>query len=173
MFEGTINGFRFKLRSNQDGKGSHGSDLPNHARSRWSKGRRHCNAGDRAGSSWPEPKVPADLKSAFTADQQAHHPWDGYHAMARWDWIPMDRLNQTTRNRVDGGSRWHALSSRPGSEDRVVLPFPMYRSLCMQNGVLLEPSLNYSTNNMRPGQCGGPGVRGGAIWWRGISLATA
>src|SRR3979411_614454 len=73
MVEGTINGFRFQAALEPDGKGSHWFRIDKTMREA---------AGAKAGDTvtlaieptkdWPEPKVPADLKSAFTADPQAH-----------------------------------------------------------------------------------------------------
>jgi hypothetical protein len=88
MVEGTINGFRFQAALEPDGKGSHWFRIDKTMREA---------AGAKAGDTvtlaieptrdWPEPKVPADLKSALTADPQAHILWMDITPMARWDWI--------------------------------------------------------------------------------------
>jgi hypothetical protein len=99
MVEGTINGFRFQAALEPDGKGSHWFRIDKTMREA---------AGAKAGDTvtlaieptrdWPEPKVPADLKSALTADPQALTLWTDITPMARWELDPLDRLNQTTGN---------------------------------------------------------------------------
>src|SRR6185436_7274152 len=76
MVEGTINGFRFQAALEPDGKGSH-----------WFRVDKTMleAAGAEAGDTvtlaiepakeWPEPEVPADLRSALTDSPQVHKLW--------------------------------------------------------------------------------------------------
>ncbi|MEP0813130.1 MAG: YdeI/OmpD-associated family protein, partial [bacterium] len=36
---------------------------------------------------WPEPEVPADLKTALAASPEAQAAWEDVTTAARWDWI--------------------------------------------------------------------------------------
>lgn len=121
MVEGTINGFHFQAGLEPDGNGSHWFRVNKTMREAAG-----ADAGDTVTLAieptreWPEPKVPADLKNALTADPQAHTLWMDITPVARWDWIRWIGSTPNNQKRVDEGSRRHARSSRPGSEDRVV-----------------------------------------------------
>jgi Domain of unknown function (DUF1905) len=86
MVEGTINGFSFQAALEPDGKGSHWIRVGKTMREAAG-----ADAGDTVTLAieptreWPEPKVPADLKNALTADPQAHMLWMDITPMARWD----------------------------------------------------------------------------------------
>src|SRR6266699_6938004 len=141
MVEGTINGFRFQAALEPDGKGSHWFRVDKTTREA---------AGAKAGDTvtlaieptrdWPEPKLTADLKSALTADPQAHTPWMDITPMARWDWI---RWIGSTRNRDTRAIRIEKTLSKLRSGKRAACCFN--RSQCTdstmsRNGVLLEPT---------------------------------
>ena len=139
MVEGTINGFRFQAALEPDGKGSHWFRIDKTMREA---------AGAKAGDTvtlaieptkdWPEPKVPADLKSAFTADPQAHTLWMDITPMARWDWIRWigaTKQSETRKRRIET-----AFSKLKSGERR---PCCFNRTLCADtsvshNGVLLD-----------------------------------
>jgi Bacteriocin-protection, YdeI or OmpD-Associated/Domain of unknown function (DUF1905) len=141
MVEGTINGFRFQAALEPDGKGSHWFRIDKTMREA---------AGAKAGDTvtlaieptrdWPEPKLPADLKSALAADPQARTLWVDITPMARWDWIRWigsTKQPETRRRRIEV-----ACSKLKAGQRR---PCCFNRSLCTDpsvshNGVLLEPS---------------------------------
>jgi uncharacterized protein YdeI (YjbR/CyaY-like superfamily) len=53
---------------------------------------------------WPEPEVPADLKSALTDSPQVHKLWMDITPMARWDWIRWIRATkqpETRKRRIE------------------------------------------------------------------------
>lgn len=82
MAEGTLNGARFQFELEPDGKGSH-----------WFEPGKNLRAGDTVTlemtpvETWPEPKVPADLKRALADNPAALEVWMDTTPMARWDWI--------------------------------------------------------------------------------------
>lgn len=135
MAEGTINGSRFQAPLEPDGKGSH-----------WFKIEKtmHLHAGDETKltiepmKEWPDPKVPADVKSALAGDPQAHKTWMLTTPMARWDWIRWIRSTkepETRKRRISV-----ACSKLRAGERR---PCCFNRSMCTEpsvskNGVLLE-----------------------------------
>jgi Bacteriocin-protection, YdeI or OmpD-Associated/Domain of unknown function (DUF1905) len=141
MVEGTINGFRFQAALEPDGKGSHWLRVKESMREAAGAG-----AGDAVTLAieptrdWPEPRVPADLKNALTADPQARTLWMDTTPMARWDWIRWigsTKQPETRRRRIET-----ACSKLKAGQRR---PCCFNRSLCTDpsvshNGVLLEPS---------------------------------
>jgi len=141
MVEGTISGFRFQAALEPDGKGSHWFRIDKTMREA---------AGAKAGDTvtlaieptrdWPEPKVPADLKGALTADPQAHIVWMDITPMARWDWIRWigsTKQPETRRRRIEVAcSKLKAGQRRPCCFNRSLCTDPSLS----QNGVLLEPS---------------------------------
>jgi hypothetical protein len=88
MVEGTINSARFRSILEPDGQGSHWFRVDMTLRKA---------AGADEGDSvtleieptkqWPEPTVPANVKTALAADPQARTQWLDITAMARWDWL--------------------------------------------------------------------------------------
>ena len=51
---------------------------------------------------WPEPKVPAALKTALTGNRQALATWQSTTVVARWEWVRwfgMVKTEQTRRDR--------------------------------------------------------------------------
>jgi hypothetical protein len=141
MVEGTINGFRFQAALEPDGKGSHWFKIDETTREA---------AGAKAGETvtlaiepardLPEPRVPADLKSALTADAQAHTLWMDITPMARWDWIRWigsTKQPETRRRRIEVAcSKLEAGQRRPCCFNRSLCTDPSVS----RNGVLLEPS---------------------------------
>ena len=93
MVGGTINGFRFKPRSNQTVREAIGAE-----------------AGDTVAlavepvKEWSDPNVPADLKKALAVAPQAHTLWMEITLMARWDWIRWigsTKQPETRRRRIE------------------------------------------------------------------------
>jgi hypothetical protein len=140
MVEGTINGFRFQAALEPDGKGSH-----------WFRVDKTMleGAGADAGDTvslaieptkeWPEPEVPADLKSALTDSPQVHKLWMHITPMARWDWIRWIRATkqpETRKRRIEVAcSKLKAGTRRPCCFNRNLCTEPYVSN----NGVLLEP----------------------------------
>ena len=141
MVEGTINGIRSKIVLEPDGKGSHWFRVD--AGLREAAG---INAGEpvtmavESSKEWPEPEVPADLKTALASDSQANALWVQITPMARWDWLRWIRAthSQETRSRRIEV----ALSKLKAGERR---PCCFNRNQCTEpevskNGVLIEPT---------------------------------
>jgi hypothetical protein len=140
MVDGTINDFHFQAALEPDGKGSH-----------WLKVDKTMLKAARATlgdtvilaieptRKWPEPKVPADLKSALAAAPQAHALWMDITPMARWDWIRWigaTKNPETRKHRIDVTlSKFRTGKRRPCCFDRSQCADPSVSS----NGVLLEP----------------------------------
>lgn len=138
MVEGTINGFRFQVALEPDGKGSHWFRVKKSMRKAAG-----ADAGDTVtlviepAKEWSEPRVPADLKSALAAAPRAHNLWLDITPMARWDWIRWigsTKQPETRRRRIEV-----ACSKLKAGERR---PCCFNRNLCAEpyvsnNGVLL------------------------------------
>jgi hypothetical protein len=141
MVDGTINDFHFQAALEPDGKGSH-----------WLKVEKSMLKAARASigetvtlaieptSKWPEPKVPADLKSALAAVPQATQLWLDITPMARWDWI---RWIGATKNPATRQRRIDITLSK--FRDGKRRPCCFDRSKCTDtsvssNGLLLEPT---------------------------------
>ena len=141
MVEGTINGFGFQAALEPDGKGSHWFRVDKTMREAAG-----ADAGDTVTleieptREWPEPKVPADLKNALTADPLAHALWMDITPMARWDWIRWigsTRQPETRRRRIETAcSKLTAGQRRPCCFNRSVCTEPAIS----RNGVLIDPS---------------------------------
>src|SRR3989344_5330889 len=102
MVKGNLNGFRFQVALEPDGKGSHWF--------RVDEAMLKATGADTGvtvtltiepTSEWPEPNVPADLKKALSAVPQAHSLWIKITPNAQWDWIRWIRAtkNPETRKR--------------------------------------------------------------------------
>jgi hypothetical protein len=123
LVKGTINDVPFQAVLEPDGQGSH-----------WFKVNETvldaagADAGDAVVAAieptkdWPEPKVPADLSKALSADPEAHAHWTDITPMARWDWIRWigaAKQVATRKRRVDSiCSRLKAGKRRPCCFDR-------------------------------------------------------
>src|ERR1700682_3093729 len=88
MVEGTINGLHFHTPLEPDGRWSHGF--------RVDKAMREAAGIDEGDTvtleieptkAWPEPDVPADVKSALAAAPEASSLWQQITPMARWEWM--------------------------------------------------------------------------------------
>ena len=141
MVEGTINGYHFQTPLEPDGTWSH-----------WFRADGNLLKAAKAApgdtvtlaispiKEWPEPDVPADLKSALAAAPQVHTLWKHITPMARWEWIRWIRSTnqlETRKRRIEV-----ACSKLKAGERR---PCCWNRNLCTEpsvskNGVLLEPT---------------------------------
>ncbi len=105
LVEGTINDFHFKTALEPDGRGSHWLTVDKNM---------STAIGARAGDEvtlaiqpsklWPEPEIPADIKTALRADVEATALWEDITPMARWDWIRWIRATnsqETRKRRID------------------------------------------------------------------------
>jgi len=141
MVEGTINGFRFQVALEPDGKGSHWFRVDKTMREE-----AFADAGDTVTLAiepvreWSEPNVPADLKKALEASPQAYTLWMDITPIARWDWIRWigsTKQAETRSRRIE-----NALAMLKAGKRR---PCCFNRTLCTEpsvsnNGVLLEPT---------------------------------
>ena len=138
--EGTFDGHAFQAPLEPDGKGSHWFKVSD----AMLKAAR-ASVGDRVPiaiepmSLWPEPPIPADLRSALASDQQASSIWTDITPVARWDWI---RWIGSTRNPETRAIRIEKTLSKLRSGKRAACCFN--RSQCTdpvmsRNGVLEEP----------------------------------
>jgi hypothetical protein len=137
MVEGTMNGLRFQAPLEPDGEGSHWFRLNKTMR----------EAAGNATSvviepiqSWPEPKVPADLKKALAATPQAQKTWIDTTTLARWEWI---RWVRSTRNPETRKKRIEMTCSKLTAGEK--RPCCFDRSQCTEpavskGGVLLGPT---------------------------------
>ena len=121
MVEGTLNGGRFQAPLEPDGEGSHLLVIDQALR-------KIAGSGDTVAleiepsEHWPEPRVPADLKSALEADPRALATWKDITVMARWDWIRWvneARKPETRSRRIESiYSRFKVGKRRPCCVDR-------------------------------------------------------
>jgi hypothetical protein len=139
MVDGTINDFPIQAALEPDGKGSHWFRVD----TRMLEAAK-ANAGDTVTvtieptKEWPEPNVPADLKSALTDAPEAYKLWMDITPLARWEWIRWIRATkqpETRKRRIEV-----ACSKLNNGKRR---PCCFNSSLCTEpdvskNGVLLE-----------------------------------
>ena len=140
MVEGTINGFRFQAALEPDGKGSHWFRVD-----KTMLEAAGADAGDTVTlaieptKEWPEPEVPADLKSALTDSPQVYKLWMDITPLARWDWIRWIRATkqpETRKRRIEVAcSKLKAGTRRPCCFNRNLCTEPSVSN----NGVLLSP----------------------------------
>jgi hypothetical protein len=141
LVEGTINDFRTKIVLEPDGMGGHWFRVDSVLREA-----ADIDAGDMVtlavepSKDWPEPDLPADLKTALAADPQANALWEQITPMARWDWL---RWIRSTNNQATRSRRIEVALSKLRSGER--RPCCFNRNQCTEpevskNGVLLEPA---------------------------------
>jgi len=100
LIEGTINDVPFQAVVEPNGKGSHWFKVSDDLREA-----AHAGAGSTVtleiepSKDWPEPKVPADLAQALTANPRAQALWLDITPMARWDWIRWIGATRSPRTR--------------------------------------------------------------------------
>jgi hypothetical protein len=141
MVEGTINDVPFQAALEPDGEGSHWFTVNKAVRDA-----AQAEQGDTVtlaiepAREWPEPTVPADLKSALAAIPQAQRLWKDITPMARWDWIRWIRStkqSETRHRRVEVAcSKLKAGARRPCCFNRNLCTEPAVSN----NGVLLAPT---------------------------------
>lgn len=136
MAEGTINGSKFTIPLEPDGKGSH-----------WFKVEKtmHATAGKpvtvelESIKQWPEPAVPLEIKSGIASLPEAQELWKLITPMARWDWIRWIRSTnnpQTRERRIDVAcSKLKSGMRRPCCFNRSMCTEPAVS----KNGMLIEP----------------------------------
>ena len=139
LVSGTINCFRFQATLEPDGKGSHWFRLDKSMREAAG-----VDAGDTVMlaiepvKEWPEPNVPADLKSALRIVPQAQTLWMEITPIARWDWIRWigsTKQSETRRRRIENAfAMLKAGKRRPCCFNRTVCTEPYVSN----NGVLLH-----------------------------------
>ncbi len=140
MVKGTVNGVPFAIPLEPDGRGSHWLNLEKAMQEAI-----RAEAGDSVNmeiastKEWPEPDIPADVRTALKDDGKAAALWAGITPMARWDWlrwIASTGKSETRKRRIEA-----ALSKLKGGDRR---PCCFNRTMCTvpsvsKNGVLLEP----------------------------------
>lgn len=140
MVKGTVNGFPLHTALEPDGNWGHW--LAVDARLQKSVG---AAAGDTVTLSiestkdWPEPTIPADLKTALAAAPDVQALWARITPMARWEWIrwiASTKQAETRKRRIEVSfSKLQAGSRRPCCFNRSMCCVPDVS----KNGVLLEP----------------------------------
>ncbi|HEY2551306.1 MAG TPA: YdeI/OmpD-associated family protein [Streptosporangiaceae bacterium] len=140
VVDGTINGFRFQVALEPDGKGSHWFRIDQAMREAAGAG-----AGDTVtleiapAQECPEPDLPADLADALAASQRANALWLEVTPMARWDWIRWIRSTsqpETRRRRIEVAcSKLESGQRRPCCFNRSACTEPSVS----RNGMLLGP----------------------------------
>jgi len=82
---GTINGYDFKTVVEPDGNKGHWINLE--GKMAGLKNGAKAVIDMQPVKEWPEPKVPADLKSALADDSDISKMWRDITPMARWEWV--------------------------------------------------------------------------------------
>lgn len=140
VVDGTINGFRIQAVLEPDGKGSHWFGVDEAMLEAVRAG-----VGDTVTlvleptKEWPEPTVPADLKSVLTDNPQMYKQWMDITTLARWEWIRWIRATKQPETRK---RRIEIACSKLTKGDR--RPCCFNRNSCTEpdvskTGVLLEP----------------------------------
>ena len=140
MVEGTVNGFRFQAALEPDGKGSHWFRVDTITlEATGAEADDTVTLAIQPTKEWPEPEVPADLKSALVDNPEVHRLWMDITPMARWDWIRWIRATkqaETRKRRIEVAcSKLKAGTRRPSCFNRNLCTEPSVSN----NGVLLEP----------------------------------
>lgn len=143
----TINGFRFQISLEPDGRGSHWFRVDKSLQETVK-----ADAGDTVRlemepvREWPEPQVPEDLKAALAADSRVQNLWNKVTPMARWDWIrwiEATKQPETRRRRIEVAfSKLLAGEKRPCCFNRTACTIPDVS----KNGVLLAPVQKTAVN---------------------------
>ncbi len=140
MVRGTINDVSFHTALEPDGDGGHWLNVDKNMQksAKTSMGATAILAVEST-REWPEPDIPADLRSAVDADPQTRALWRDITPMARWEWIRWVSAtsNLETRNRRVGVacSKLKAGSRRPCCFNRNMCCVPEVS----KSGVLLGP----------------------------------
>lgn len=140
LAEGNINDYHFKTALEPDGRGSHWLKIDEAMRKSI-----NAHPGDsvsltmQQSDDWPEPELPADLKTALKTDPEAEELWMDITPMARWDWL---RWIRATANEDTRKHRIEVAFSKLKSGHR--RPCCFNRILCTEahvskSGVLLTP----------------------------------
>lgn len=95
MVKGTLNGFAFQDALEPDGNSGHwlhiDKQLQKAANIRIGN---EIEVEIEATKDWPEPHIPADIKTGISADPEVFALWSDTTPMARWEWIRW--INSTT-----------------------------------------------------------------------------
>lgn len=133
MVEGIINGFNIRTPLEPDGKWSH-----------WFKVEQNvlkainAKAGDtvtleiKSTQNWPEPELPADVKSALKASPKARETWNKATPMAHWEWV---RSIRSTNNPQTRERRIEVACSKLESGER--------RPCCWNRNLCTEPNIKF------------------------------
>jgi hypothetical protein len=131
--QGTINGHAFQTVLEPDGSSGHWMRVDGKLRRAAA-----VSAGDTATleiecvNDWPEPAVPADLKSALVAaPQKIQDLWNDITPMARWEWV---RWVNATGNPETRERRVEVTISKMNSGKR--------RPCCFNLAACTDPSLS-------------------------------
>jgi hypothetical protein len=141
MVKGTINGFEFQTPLEPDGNGSHWFKIEKSLQksAKLAEGKT-AKLSVEPMNEWPDPKVPADWKSALAKNPKQQKLWSEITPIARWDWIRWIRMSKNPETR-----KKHievALSKMKAGERR---PCCFNRSICTEpavanGGVLIDHS---------------------------------
>ena len=140
LVEGTINDFHSKIVLEPDGKGSHWFRVDSVLREAAGlEAGRRVKISVESSKAWPEPEMPADLKTALASDPQANALWVEITPMARWDWL---RWIRATNNRETRSHRIEVAMSKLKSGER--RPCCFNRNQCTEpevskSGILIDP----------------------------------
>lgn len=136
LVKGSINGSRFLMPLEPDGRGSHWFKID---KSMGAVAGQVAEVTIEPSKDWPEPEVPADLKKALAADPDANAIWESITPMARWDWLRW--IGSTAKSETRAKHVVVALSKMKNGTRR---PCCFNRALCTvsevsKGGALLEP----------------------------------
>jgi hypothetical protein len=141
MVKGAMNDFRFQTALEPDGNGSHWFRVDKSMQKS-----ANAVAGDTVTlaieptKEWPEPTMPADLRTALAAHPRIQALWMRITPMARWEWIRWigsTKQPETRKRRIEtAGSKLLSGERRPCCFNRNMCCVPDVS----KNGVLLEPA---------------------------------